>query len=302
MGWRLALFVVAALAGPGFGDTLDLLGAGKFRGTLRGVTFLSNGIKLTYPREDIVAVALGEQSDKLELRDDIALDGRLVSLTFQTTVGLRTVLRSQIKSLALDPGTTLETLEAARAEEELKPEEPDKELSDEQKQALRLNYKLYKQYLKKAEEQKDKNLAAIKNKYNSKVNQIIGSIRSLEKQIEIKERRRRDAQYRGTTYREYGSATGRIETEYERLVRTDGLEKDRVELQRAWQQAIDLKKIIKAQQRKALEKKQASEKRLRIVGLRHKKAILEGKAPSEEEMTANYEAALTATPTRKKTN
>jgi len=109
----------------------------------------------------------------------------------------------------------------------------------------------------------------------------------------VKERRRRDAQYRGSSYREFGSSRGRIESEYERLRRTDGLEKDRVELQKAWQEAIDLKKTIRAQQRKVLEKEQATERRILAVGLRNKKTILEGNIPSQDEMTAAYEAALT---------
>jgi len=294
MRWKTALVAVAALLGVGIADTLEVREGMKLRGTLREVTFMSNGIRVTYPREDIVGLTLGEKADRLQLQDEVALDGRLVSLAFQTSLGIRTLLRPQIKAFTFDSATTLEAQETARAEEELKAEEPKKNLTEEQRNALRLNYKLYKDYLAKAEEQKDKDLEAIKTKYNSRVNQIVGKIRSLEKQIEAKERRRRDAQYRGATYREYGSTTGRIESEYERLLRTDGLEKDRVELRKAWQQAIDLKKIIRAQQRKALEKKQATEKRILAVGIRNKKAILQGKIPSQEQMTADYEAALAA--------
>ncbi len=293
MRWKTALVAVAALLGVGIADTLEVREGMKLRGTLRELTFMSNGIRVTYPRDEIVGLTLGQKADKLLLQDAVALDGRLVSLAFQTSVGIRTVLRSQVKALALDSANTLEALEAAKAEEELKAEEPKKDLTDEQREALRLNYKLYKEHLAKAEEQKDKDLEAIKTKYNSKVNQVVGKIRSLEKQIEVKERRRRDAQYRGSSYREYGSSRGRIESEYERLLRTDGLERDRVELQKAWQEAIDLKKTIRAQQRKVLEKEQATERRILAVGLRNKKTILEGNIPSQDEMTAAYEAALT---------
>jgi len=294
MRWKSALVAVAALLGAGIADTLQVREGHKLRGTLRELTFMSNGIRVAYPRDEIVGLTLGQKADKLLLQDEVALDGRLVSLAFQTSVGIRTVLRSQVKALALDSANTLEALEAAKAEEELKAEEPKKDLTDEQREALRLNYKLYKEHLAKAEEQKDKDLEAIKTKYNSKVNQVVGKIRSLEKQIEVKERRRRDAQYRGSSYREFGSSRGRIESEYERLRRTDGLEKDRVELQKAWQEAIDLKKTIRAQQRKVLEKEQATERRILAVGLRNKKTILEGNIPSQDQMTADYEAALTA--------
>lgn len=300
MRWGIACLAAIALSGAALGDTVGLRAGRELRGTLRDLTFSSNGIKLTYPREDVISLALGEKADKLELHGEVTMDGRLVSLTFQTTLGIRTLLRDQLKAFALDSATTLDAIQAAKAEEELKAQGNRPELTDEQLGALKLNYKLYKDYLKKADEQKDKDLEAIKAKYNAKVRQIVTRIDSLQRQIEAKLRRRREANLHGTTYREYGSSTGRIETEYERLRRTDGLERDQRELQKSWQQAIGLKKTIRAQQRKVLDKKEATGKRLRALGLRHKKTILQGKVPSEEQMTASYEAVLTGAAAQKK--
>ena len=299
MRWRLGCLVAIVLIGAALADTLELREGHRLKGTLREVTFLANGIKLNYPRDDIVGISLGQKADKLELQDQVTVEGCLVSLTFQTTLGIRTILRRQLKTFTLDDKTTLEARQTAEAERQLRPESARPELTDEQRQALRLNYKLYKTYLAKAEEQKDKDLEAIKTKYNSRVTRVIGSIKSLERQIEAKLRRRREAQRRGYTYRD---SYGRSESEYERLLRTDGLERDQRELRKAWQKAIDLKKIIRAQQRKVIQKKEATQKRLLAVGLRHKKAILEGNIPSQEEMTAAYEAALTGKPAGNKTN
>jgi len=108
MRWKSALVAVAALLGAGIADTLQVREGHKLRGTLRELTFMSNGIRVAYPRDEIVGLTLGQKADKLLLQDEVALDGRLVSLAFQTSVGIRTVLRSQVKALALDSANTLE--------------------------------------------------------------------------------------------------------------------------------------------------------------------------------------------------
>jgi len=308
-------FLLALVAGAN-ADMLNLKTGKLLKGTLREVTFAAGGVESRHERDQLQRIELSKDSDKLTLDQQMTLEGRLVTVSFESSDGLHIVARDQLRAIVLDDSTTLAMLggksrpEALVIENKRPGEEgsDEAELSEEQRQALKLNLQLYKQYLAKAQGREDSERAAVKGKYMPRVKQVLGQIASLQRRIAEKEQRRREAKLRDALYRQAerkddknrkrrkGGDRGH---EYERLVRTDGLEEDRRALKEAWARAAKLRDAIRPLVREIDARYEAVKERIREVARLIRDSILQGDIPPREQMVKGYEGALTNPKPRK---
>jgi len=278
-------------------DVLKLAPRGELVGTLQEVTFRAKGVQSTFPMEEVAAIELAKEGkeggDKLELDGGITLNGQLVSVSLKMTEGVTAVARDKLASVTVDQATTVEAIEAKRADDEVNAE-PEENLTAEQKQALEKNKELFKTYMTKIDETKKEGFEKVKTKYTKQVKRLVDDVVQLEKQIEQKRRRRQDAWSRGGSHSTGSSRYGNSQytSEYERLLNTDGLEKDERELAKKKRDASKLKKTIRGEEKEAREDAETREKRVLYVAKDNKKKIVGGEVLSEEQMTARYEAAV----------
>ena len=291
-------------------DMLNLKSGTLLKGTLREVTFSSAGGETKHQRDELKRIELSSEGDKITLDEQLTLEGKLIAVTFDATDGRYILARNQLSGLALDDATTLGMLRdntrppslVIRNDRAAPSEEGDKELSDEQREALKLNLQLYKQYMAKAEKEEDAEQAAVKNKYMPQVKQVLSQISDLQRRIAEKERRRREARARDALYRQRQQKGNKDRKrrndnrghEYERLVRTDGLEKDRRALRDAWAKAAKLRDTIRPLLREIGDRYDALEDRIRQVARLIRASILEGDIPPRDQMVKGYEGAFSS--------
>jgi len=283
-----ACAVVLLLAQAADADILKTTDGGQMQGTLQEVTFLVKGAPSIYPRDEIESLTISaDGKDVLDLQGEGKLTGKAAAIAFETTAGLRSVARDKTASVTLDSATTAAVLKAKEKDEADKAEEQKKQLSDEQKAALTKNRELYKTYSAKIDDKKKEERDAIKTKYMGDVKRVVSDIVRLERTIDEKMQRRRYASDRTTNY------DGRnTESERDRLQRTDSLERDQQALDRARQDAVKLKRTIRAEQKKASDNQRARESRVESVASSNRKRIMEGEILSADDMTVRYEAAI----------
>jgi len=279
-------------------DVLKLPRGAELHGTLRDATFLSKGVQTKFPRDEISGLSLGQDGkDVIELLGEISVEGKLVSVTFQSADGLQPVARKNLTAVTIDDGSTLKARKPEKAEDEMEAEEDESDLTPEQREALARNLALYRTYLAKVAELKKTEHEELKSKYMSQAKRVVDEALRLDRQIVQKRRRREQASRSGSSYRTTNNSRNSDrdrESEYERLCRTDGLEKDERALEQARKKGAKLKKTIRDKEREIRDRAEKREARVRFVGIKFKKAILEGNdnIPAEDKMTEKYEAAL----------
>ena len=292
-GMVAACAALLLLASAGRADVVKFSRGDELRGTLQEVTFLANGIKSVFPRAEIAGLTLGEKGDDtLELLDDLKAKGNVVSLSFETVSGTQAVDRSKVASITLDSATSAEALKAKQELESETKEEQEK-LTPEQKEALTKNKELYDTYAAKCTELREQEDKALEAEYKGQVTKVVADAQRLDRQIQSK-RRRRETASRSTSTQRINTSNTTSESEYQRLLRTDGLERDIEDLGKVQQEGIKLKKTIRSEQRKLAEKAKTRESRVLAAGRGNKKKILDGEILSEADMTERYEAAIGA--------
>ncbi len=309
--------VTLALAVGANADMLNLKSGKLLKGTLREVTFSSAGTETRHQRDELHGIELSADGDKITLDQELTLEGKVVAVAFEARDGLHLVARDQLSGVVLDDATTLPMLRdnaqpnsfAIENDRAIASEEGKEKLSDEQREALKLNLRVYKQYVAKAEKQENDEQGAVKNKYMPQVKQVLGQISDLQRRIAEKEHRRREAKARDALYRQRQRKDNKNRNrrndnrgnEYERLVRTDGLEKDRRALREAWAKAAKLRDTIRPLLREIDDRYEAVKERIREVARLIRASILEGDIPPRDQMVKGYEGALAPTkPTKGK--
>jgi hypothetical protein len=302
----LLLLMPALLLGPVSADVLlDPHGA-KVEGTLEEVTLRVHGVPSPFPGDLIERIDLGEGgSDALVLSSGAKAEGQVISVRFKSSDGILTVNRNNIGSITLKEasaeaaapakeGTAVEgAVEEAMANEDEKAvEEDDLSVEDlERREKLGANLALARAAFAKADTMREEDVDKLKDKYLDDAEKVVRELDSLEKSIRSKIKRRRDAQRRWNYYRkEYGSDYTRRHSPPD--FSTDGLDKDKRDYKNAQKRKRELKDKIgeaieKIDQRRALRKR-----RVRIAYEMHKKLILEGQEPAEEQMKEKYFRAL----------
>jgi hypothetical protein len=266
------------------GDVLKLSPRGELVGTVEEVTFNAKGVKSAFPIDEVSAIQLSRDGkDTLELEGGIELSGKLVSVSLRIMEGVRAVAREKLEAITFDADTTVEALKA-KAAEEAEEAAREEDLTDEQKEALQKNKELFKAYMTKVEEKKQEGMDGVKNRHMKRVKKLVDEIVALEKSIENKRRRRRQAASRGGSYRSTD--------DYDRVRRNDGLERDERELAKKRRDASKLKKAIRKEEKKVAEEAEMIEKRVRHVAKENRQKIFDGEVLTEEQMTARYEAAM----------
>jgi hypothetical protein len=304
--WGYLAFLL--LACPADADVLKLPRGVELHGTVRDATFLSKGIQTKFPRDEISRLTLGDDGkDVIELLGEISVEGKLVSVTFRSAHGLRPVARKDLTAVAIEDESTFQAKKPETPKDEMEAEEDESDLTPEQREALARNLALYRTYMAKVAELKKTEHEELKSKYMSQAKRVVDEALRLDRQIVQKRRRREQASRSGSSYRTTNSSRNRdrdYESEYERLCRTDGLEKDERALEQARKKGAKLKKTIRDKEREIRDRAEKREARVRFAGLKFKKAILEGNdsIPAEDKMTEKYEAALKVdgTSTKKK--
>lgn len=306
---RFPAVVLALAVGAGAAaDMLNLKTGKLLKGTLRELTFSAAGVQTEHQRDELERIELSREGDKLALDQQVAVEGRVLAVTFDTPDGLHIIARDQLTGIVLDDSTTLGMLGEDKRPKTLviekqpaaETEQDDGELSDEQRAALKLNIQLYKQYLARAEKQEDDDQAAVKDKYVPQVKQVLGQIAALQRQIAEKERRRRGARLRDALYRQHDRKDNKNlkyrndnrGNEYDRLVRSDGLDKDRRELKDAWAKAAKLRDTVRPLLRGIDDRCDALKERIRDVARLIRSSILDGDIPPRDQMVKGYEGAL----------
>jgi len=249
--------VTLALAVGANADMLNLKSGKLLKGTLREVTFSSAGTETRHQRDELHGIELSADGDKITLDQELTLEGKVVAVAFEARDGLHLVARDQLSGVVLDDATTLPMLRD----------------NAQPNSFLKLNLRVYKQYVAKAEKQENDEQGAVKNKYMPQVKQVLGQISDLQRRIAEKEHRRREAKARDALYRQRQRKDNKNRNrrndnrgnEYERLVHTDGLEKDRRALREAWAKAAKLRDTIRPLLREIDDRYDVVKERIREV-------------------------------------
>lgn len=274
-------------------DILKMRMGGDLRGTVQTVTILVKDVQTIYPRDEVVAVRLSKDgNDVLEVRSEATLEGKVVSVMFDSPGGLRAVPRDKLESITLDNATTVETLKSAEKTEEEQKEEEKSQLTDEQKQALLKNREFAKGYAETAEQMKDDAYEAVRTKYMDRVRQAVNDLKRLERSILNKIQRREEASTRTGGTSVSGSSGRQQMSERERLERYDNLAQDQRDYEVAKAAASKLKATIRADEKKVKEKFEERMARINAVYAEHRKKILAGEILKDEDMTARYDVAI----------
>ncbi len=286
--WLLGCSVALGIGQWAGADILKMKSGDELRGTVQLVTILVKDVQTIYPRDEVTALTIAKEgTDTFELRTEGKVEGKLVSLMFDAASGLRAVTRDKIASVTLDASTTMDSIKVQEKEVTEKKEEAKDGLTAETKTALLKNRDLYKGYVEAADGLKDEGYDAVKTKYMDRVRECVSSIQRLERSIQSKIQRREDASTR--TY----TSEGRTRmSERERLERSDNLNQDQNDLERARANASKLKSVIRSEEQKVREKTDQRKSRLEGVYTNNRAKLFDGKMITEEEMTASYEAAL----------
>jgi len=288
---RLAILASCLLLGGAWAraDILKLRTGEEMRGTVQLVTILVGEVQSIYPRDEIVAIKTPRDGkDALEVRSEASLEGKIVSVMFESAAGIRAVPREKIESVAIDNATTVATQKSQAREEAEAKEEEQAGLTDEQKKALAANRALGKAYLDAAEELKDKGYEAVKGKYMDRVREVVRDLQRLERTIRNKIRRRQEA-----STRTYSDSSGhRRMSERERLERYDNLARDQRDYERTRATANKLKSTIRAEERKVKEKAEKRAARIQAAYTANRKKIMAGEVLTEAEMTELYDTAF----------
>jgi len=268
-------------------DILKFSTGAQRGGTLKEVTFVVDGAHHIYRRGDILVILLSDDGkDTLERQDGTRLEGKLVSVTFRSAAGMLAVGRKKLKAVVLDAATMLK--EEPQEKKPPKESTPEPKLSPEeleaQKEALAENKKLYKAYLDEVEKKKEQEKQALRSRYMGDARRIAREISRLENSINAKLRRREEARRRRSSSR-YGD-------DYDRLLRTDGLEKDRRALAQAKRNRTKLKKVIDGEQDKIAAREKSAKRRVRAAYVKIHKSLKSGKLLTEEQMTRRFQAVL----------
>lgn len=113
------------IAQAGTADTLKLSHGGKLKGTLRELTFDSDGKDTTYVREVISSVQLGPDErtpDQIVLKDGKKLKGQLVRVDFKTIAGVLSFTKNKIASIQLGESGRPEKVAGGPAKPASKPD------------------------------------------------------------------------------------------------------------------------------------------------------------------------------------
>ena len=287
-------FVVAMLAlfwcvGSARADVLGYTDGGSLKGTLEEVMFQVKGIPTLQVREDVATLTvLAEGDDVLVLKNGAVLKGKLASVRFRSVQGHMALGRKEVKSVVVT--TPAEFKKPKRDESGVGEEVPDKPKpvvaqSPEQQAALKKNAELYKTYLAKADATKSKDIDSFAKKNKSEWESVNRDIERLAKSIERKRWRRKSADRTHDNDRQYGS-------EYNRLLRTDGLGEDERDLAKARNKRSKLKKSLGKQRDEIDDSAKKHEKKVKAIAVSIRRQIRGGTVLTEEQMTARYDKAL----------
>ena len=288
-------------------DLLVLKDGTKLEGELVGLRFRSIGGELAFERKDFATLTFGEdplaaaRKELVAKKAEVAADD--AKGLFELAVWCREKkLMSESVAFAtaclkVDPDG--EYGKKARSllglSESKAPEDPNKgKLTPEQLQALKdaaaKNEELYKTYLAKVGEIKTDELNAAKEKYNNELAELKKKYESLKATIRKKKDRRDKVM--DDYKRQWGKyATG---SDYNRHKPkfNDGLAKDEAALKTVTLQILRLRKHGNSEKSKVSSRARKRKDRVSLIRLRNQNSFRAGRAPSEEEMTKGYEAAL----------
>ena len=286
-------------------DLLVLKDGTKLEGELVGLRFRSIGGELAFERKDFATLTFGEDPLAAARKELVAKKAEVAAGDakglFELAVWCREKkLMSESVAFAkaclkVDPDG--EYGKKARSLLGLSnnkvPEDPNKgKLTPEQLQALKdaaaKNEELYKTYLAKVGEIKTDELNAAKEKYNTPSEELKKKYDKLAATIDKKKKNRERA--RDDYKRRYGQYLTGSNTP--KIKFNDGLAEDEAELRKTKILVLRLRKQAGREKSRVSSRARKRKDRVGLIRLRNQNSFRAGRAPSEEEMTKGYEAAL----------
>jgi len=282
-------------------DLLVLKDGTKFEGELVGLRFRSIGGELAFERKDFAALTFGEdplaaaRKELVVKKAEVAADDakglfelavwcREKKLMSESVAFAKACLKADADGEYGKKARSLLGLSDTKV-----PEDPNKgKLTPEQLQVLKdaaaKNEELYKTYLAKVGELNTDELNAAKEKYNTQSEELKKKYETLVATIDTKKK------HRERVRDDYKKRYGHYPTGSDAY--KDGLAEDEAALRKTKILVLRLRKGAGREKSKVSSRARKRKDRVSLIRLRNQNSFRSGRAPSEEEMTKGYEAAL----------